>query len=231
MQSNQCLICGSEMIYKEKADSHSCFYCGKKVSSQTGCKNNHFVCDGCLTADVNSIINNFCLTSEISDPIELATALMKHPSLKMHGQEHHFLVPAVLLKAYYTETGELKKLESGLQEAYKRSSKILENSCSLYGNCGAAVGAGIFISLIKEVTPFSETSWRHANLVTSESLKDIAENGGPRCCKRNSFLAIHRAVRFMVKYMNINISFPQQRLCTFHGNNKECIKLACPYYP
>jgi hypothetical protein len=31
----------------------------------------------------------------------MALNLMKNPQIKMHGPEHHFLVPAVLLAAYY----------------------------------------------------------------------------------------------------------------------------------
>ena len=231
MHSSQCLICESELTYREKADSLKCVFCGKTEGTNTFCKNNHHVCSSCKSCDAKEIIRKFCLHSDQSDAIEMATLLMKHPALKMHCRDHHFLVPSVLLKTYYAETGETDKLQKGIEEAFQRASFIPEDSCSQLGTCGAAVGAGIFISIIKQVHNLSETPLRHANLITSEALKDVAENSGPRCCKRNTYLTIHRSVRFMVKYLNVNLSFPQQKTCTFFKNNKDCIKLACPYFP
>ena len=56
------------------------------------------------------------------------------------------------------------------------------------------MGTGIFISLITDATPLSKEDWGLANRMTAASLNTIAEHGGPRCCKRDSFLAIMDAI-------------------------------------
>jgi hypothetical protein len=47
------------------------------------------------------LIESFCVSSKSEDPIELGLILMRNLIVKMHGPEHHFLVPAVPLTAYY----------------------------------------------------------------------------------------------------------------------------------
>ena len=68
--------------------------------------------------------------------------------------------------------------------------------------------------------------------MTARSLLIIAEAGGPRCCKRNSFLAISEAVRFSEEELRVRMeSGPASINCEFHDLNKECRKSACPFYP
>ena len=45
------------------------------------------------------------------------------------------------------------------------------------------------MSILTETTPYSESSWGITNMITAKSLMRMAEIGGPRCCKRNSFIA------------------------------------------
>ena len=52
----------------------------------------------------------------------MALTLMKSPSLKMHGPEHHFLIPAVLLCALYNakaEPGEKETKGSPLPKRFE----------------------------------------------------------------------------------------------------------------
>jgi len=53
----------------------------------------------------NDLIEQYCLHTGQTDPLEIAVTLMKNPALKMHGPEHHLLVPAVLLAAFYNQHG------------------------------------------------------------------------------------------------------------------------------
>jgi len=66
---------------------------------------------------------------------------MKNPKIKMHGPEHHFLVPAVLLSAYYNKKKDSRKKEDKIKEARKRAEKILGGFCGSHGICGAAMVA------------------------------------------------------------------------------------------
>ena len=165
-----------------------------------------------------------------TNPIEQAMTLMRDPRVKMHGPEHHFLVPAVLLSAYYNVTGEPDKKEEKIKLAQKRAASVLGGFCGYQGDCGAAVGVGIFISVMTGSTPLSTDEWRLSNLATGRSLITIAEQGGPRCCKRNSFLAIREATKFVRENFKVILPTSTNIKCDFNHLNKECIKEKCPFY-
>jgi hypothetical protein len=157
--------------------------------------------------------------------------LLSHRQIALHGPEHHFLVPAVLLTAYYNINHEYDEKSSKLQEARQRSKHILGGFCGFHGDCGAAVGTGIFISLISNSTPLATREWRLSNLMTAKSLLTIANHGGPRCCKRNTFLAILEAVNFLEEHFHLSMNINCTIRCEFHEVNKECLKQQCPFYP
>jgi hypothetical protein len=102
--------------------------------------------------------------------------------------------------------------------------------CGPYGDCGAAVGAGICMSVMLAATPLSGPELRFANLMTAKSLENIAEAGGPRCCQRDSFLALETAARFLKEHFNTDIPI-HRPVCEFHDMNRECKKTECRYYP
>ena len=157
---------------------------------------------------------------------------MKFPGFKMHCPEHHFLVPAVLLSAYSNCVGNGKdKLEKWLIAANQRSEKVPGAFCGTHGSCGAAVGTGMFISIITGATPYKTEEWKLANSMTGRSLLKMATYGGPRCCKRVSFVAIQEACSFLKESFNISLSVPEKIECTFHADNQECLKNDCPFYP
>jgi len=176
-------------------------------------------------------IENYCTSSKSKDPLELALTLMRNPNVKMHGPEHHFLIPAVLLAAYYNTKKDYKEKATKIRMAKKRSAQILGGFCGFYGDCGAAVGTGIFVSLITNATPLAVTEWRQSNLATAKSLLSIAQHGGPRCCKRNTFLAIMEATNFVEENFRVNIKAKKDVECEFYPLNKECLKNECTFHP
>lgn len=66
------------------------------------------------------------------------------------------MVPAVWLAAYYNLKGDAVQKEERIKEAAKRAKQILGRFCGFYGDCGAAVGTGIFVSLSPGATPLSK---------------------------------------------------------------------------
>ena len=226
-----CLICGEEIMYTpEKSEVMQCFYCGKKFTSNTKCKNSHYVCDSCHSKDAYEIIMNYCIESTEINPVKMAKVLMKHPSIKMHGPEHHFLIPAVLISSYYNKKELFIMKKEKLQEAAKRAKNVLGGFCGLYGSCGAGIGTGIFISIVTGATPLSKEEWKLSNLMTSKSLYHIAENGGPRCCKRDSFIAINEAIDFCKKNLNVDLEKETEIQCEFNKYNTQCIQNLCPFF-
>ena len=130
-----------------------CAICGQEYDSNVSCEQGHFVCDSCHSLPANDFIARFCIASNAKNPIEQAITLMRDPRIKMHGPEHHFLVPAVLLSAYYNVTGETDKKEEKINLAQKRAISVLGGFCGYQGDCGAAVGVGIFVSVKTGSTP------------------------------------------------------------------------------
>jgi len=225
-----CMICGGDLEYLDEPEEIRCMYCGELFSTTTRCERGHYVCDRCHRLGGEDIVELSCIRSTEVDPFEMAIALMKNPAVKMHGPEHHFLVPAVLLSAYYNKTGETGRKEKAIKTARKRAEHIIGGFCGLFGDCGAAVGTGIFVSIITGATPLSREEWRLSNLMTAQSLKEIAIRGGPRCCKRNTFLALKCAVAFLRSEFGVSLPGGENLRCTFSDQNSECLREKCPFY-
>jgi RNA polymerase subunit RPABC4/transcription elongation factor Spt4 len=229
-QKSGCLVCGRDLIYLDVPEEMACSSCGRVLSTSAKCPERHFVCDDCHRLTAEDFIGKACLSTEIADPLELAIFLMRHPGVKMHGPEHHFLVPAVLLTGYSIATGRREALEGWLKKARDRAHQVKGGSCGLLGDCGAAVGTGIFMSVVSGATPLSKEEWRLSNLMTSMSLHDIALAGGPRCCKRNTYLAILAATSFVAEHLGVIIPVRREIVCGFSDMNRECRRRDCPFY-
>jgi hypothetical protein len=176
------------------------------------------------------LIESTTIRSTSDNPFVIAETLLESPTVKMHGPEHHFLVPATLIAALYNHTGEQEKKERGIRSARRRAEMVKGGFCGFLGDCGAAVGTGIFVSVVTGATPLSREEWRLANLMTARALEEIARHGGPRCCKRNTFLALRSAVRFLSSEMGIRLPEPDRIVCHFSDRNNECLGERCPFY-
>lgn len=126
----------------------------------------------------------------------------------MHGPEHHIMVGAALLAAYKNTGGDID-LSKALLEMYNRGKSVPGGTCGFWGACGAGISTGMYFSIITNATPLSQKSWGLSNLMTSRALKAIGENGGPRCCKRDSYLAMIEAVNFTKEHMGIEMDLSQ----------------------
>jgi len=222
-----CVICGKRLIYKDEDEALNCLFCHNTFYSNVKCIKEHYICDRCHSLSANKLIQEYCISSQSTNPLNLSMELMRHPAIKMHGPEHHFLVPAVLLAAYYNRTGSFQEKKTKIITAGKRASKILGGFCGTHGVCGAAIGTGIFVSLITNNSPLAGKEWKESNMMTTKSLSVIAEHGGPRCCKRNSFLAIMA----VTEHFNIDgFNSAESIKCEFTRFNKECLKSDCPFF-
>ena len=231
-QKTGCMICGEELVYFDEVKPAKCYYCGEIFDTNAWCINEHFVCDTCHGNSANNLIERYCIQTIETDPIKMAVELMGSPLIKMHGPEHHFLVPGVLLAAYANLTSLPKQdLVKQLAQARKRAEVVPGGFCGFMGACGAAIGTGIFLRIITRSPPTSKESWGQSNLLTSESLRAIAEHGGPRCCKRDSFLALLTAVDFVHNLFDIDWQVHKPVTCKFSGLNKECLYQDCPFFP
>jgi hypothetical protein len=155
---------------------------------------------------------------------------MTNPGIKMHGPEHHFLVPAVLITAYYNKTGKPEMIPGKLKIARERAKNVPGGACGFYGSCGTGLGTGLFMSIVLRTTPLSTDDWTLSNLMTAEALYEIAMMGGPRCCKRTTFLALETATDFVRENLGVELE-RSEVVCSFFSRNKECKQTECKYFP
>lgn len=225
-----CLICGADLVYHGQPRPRVCALCGEEVPAPAACANGHFVCDSCHRLPALDLIEQTCSASSDADPVRLANALMRKPAIKMHGPEHHFLVPAVLITAWCSVRGDAGKMEK-LKTARTRAEDVKGGFCGLHGTCGAAMGAGIACSVLTGATPLAREEWRLSNLMTAACLTAIGEAGGPRCCKRDTFLALLAGRGFLNRHLNAGLPEDIPPVCSFSPANRECLETACPFYP
>jgi hypothetical protein len=77
-------------------------------------------------------------------------------------------------------------------------------------------------------TPLMTEPFGLSNKMTAHALHAIGEVGGPRCCKRDSYLSILQAVDFVKENMGIEME-KQTIVCDFSSQNNQCIGKRCPF--
>lgn len=171
-----------------------------------------------------------CMEETSRNPIEILEKLMSHPDCPMHGPKHHVLVGAALLTAYNNCLPDSAKLnlEEALAEMRERGEQVPGGACGYMGACGASISTGIFLSIATRNTPLSTDTWRLCNLCTSRALEQVAENGGPRCCKRDSYLSVLTAIDFVKEHLGVEMEKPEVT-CSRSQINEQCIGKKCPF--
>lgn len=223
---NECLICKKPLEYLLREEKMICAVCGKEESSKTRCVRGHYVCSDCHTQGMDSILG-LCMRETSRDPLEILEKMMDMPFCHMHGPEHHVMVGAALLTAWRNAGGRLD-LEAALKEMYSRGKAVPGGVCGFWGACGAGISAGQFVSIVTGSTPLAVEPWGLSNQMTAKALESIGKTGGPRCCKRDSYLAVLAAVEFAEAHLNISME-KSKPVCTRSGQNNQCIGKRCPF--
>lgn len=230
IEVSTCILCGEELLKLKESDKQRCDFCGKISQISNQCTNGHSICDDCLAMPVNDFIKQSCLKYKGTDPIELAVDIMNSPLIRMHGSEHHYIVPAVLVTTVYNLQGRQNLIADILDKIEKIVEEESPKICSYnLGNCGAAIGTGIFLKAYENIDNMNEDEWSLTNMIIARSLKKVAESGGPRCCKRDTYISIGSAVEFLQEKYNINLPLSEAK-CTFSHRNKSCKREDCNYY-
>ena len=225
--NEECLICKAPLEYLDTDQVMKCELCHKKQSSKTRCINGHFVCDECHTGGMDKIIS-ICFNSKSLNPVEILEEMMCMPACHMHGPEHHTMVGSALLTAYKNAGGDID-LKTALYEMQKRGKQVPGGACGFWGACGAGVSTGMYVSIALKSTPLAKEAWGLSNQMTAKALEAIGKNGGPRCCKRDSYLAIIEAVKFTSEKLGVKMEI-NPVACTRSHLNNQCIQEECPFY-
>ncbi len=224
-----CMVCGEELTYFDTNRQESCHYCGQIFSANAQCQKGHFVCDACHSSDAIEVIRQICLNSRQPDALALLETIRSHPQLPMHGPEHHAMVPAVILTAMRNggENISDEQIESGIE----RGRTIAGGACAFFGVCGAAMGAGIAFSVLIAAKPTDGATRRSVQTVTQQVIGDIAAHEAPRCCQRDSWLAVKAAAKLFEEKLGKTFKAEHAMVCRQFAQNKECIHARCPLWP
>ncbi len=222
----ECLICKAPLEYLESDMIMECGICHKKENSKTRCVHGHYVCNECHTKGLDAIIG-LCERETSKNPIAIIEKMMQMPFCHMHGPEHHVMVGAALLTAYHNAGGGIS-LHDALTEIMNRGKAVPGGACGFWGACGAGISSGMFVSIISKSTPLATEPFALSHLMTSASLGKIGAAGGPRCCKRDSFLSILTAIDFVKEHFGIEME-KQDIICRYSSQNSQCIGKRCPF--
>ena len=223
----ECLICKAPLTYLEEDELMECAICRKNEPSKTRCIHGHYVCSDCHTQGMDSIFG-LCMNETSRNPLEILEKMMSMPFCHMHGPEHHVMVGAALLTAYHNAGGEVD-MEKALKEMYSRGKAVPGGSCGFWGACGAGVSTGQFMSIITGSTPLAMEAWGLSNQMTAKALETLGKVGGPRCCKRDSYLSVLTAIDFVAEHLNIHME-KTMPVCTRSRQNNQCIGKRCPFF-
>ena len=221
-----CMVCGEKLLYTpDRRFRVKCHCCGIEAETSVFCMNGHYVCDDCHRQGILDMVEKACCKSELTDPAALLDAVFQLPGMHMHGPEYHSIVPAVLVAAYGNCTGH--RDDMAIKEAILRGKDIKGGVCGSHGACGAGIGVGIAYSVIHSVMPYSKADRGIANRMTALALLEISRYGGPRCCKRESMLAVHVAKDHFGGFAVGSCDYT----CRQFAYNELCIGSECPYHP
>ena len=224
-----CLLCGKPLRYFKETKPLRCAICGKEADANCTCEDGHFVCDNCHESSSIAFFVPLLLASAEKDPLELFERVIALRQVHMHGPEHHIIVPCVLLTAYRNNGGAID-LEPALKEAVRRASQVPGGTCGYWGVCGAAAGAGIYMSILTGSNPVHKDAWPIPQRLVADILNTLADVGGPRCCKRTGRLAITRAAAFTEELLGAEMPLGKVA-CRYFHENRECLFRDCPYFP
>jgi hypothetical protein len=139
------------------------------------------------------------------------------------------MIPGIILTAYRNLGGavSLEDIESGIS----RGRSVAGGFCGFMGVCGAAVGVGIAFSVILDANPTKAKQRKIVQNVTQAVLKEIAGLKAARCCQRDGWLALKKAVELSRALLPVPLRADHRLVCSQQALNKECIGKACFLYP
>lgn len=176
-----------------------------------------------------ALIKEELLKTNLKDPVKIAKSIMHKDYISPNGVEHHFLDGACFLTAYKNAGGQIN-LEEDLDKLMERSKQMPGATCGYWGVCGSCSSVGASLSIIHSTGPLTDNDYYKDNMeLTSLILNKMSKIGGPRCCKRNAFIALSTGAEFIFKKYGVKMELPDKIICEFSSNNPQCLKERCPF--
>lgn len=174
------------------------------------------------------------LKSKETDPLEMFERIMrelvseweKPTPPPVNADWHHFIIPGIIVASLRNAGYPI--IDRDIEEAIFRGEKFKGGSCGFAGTCGGAYSVGIVLSIVKKINPLYDEERSEVMRVVAETLNEISKYPR-RCCKRSSYIAIQKAV----KYLNANgfDKIPYREIkCQWSSQNKMCFGKRCLYF-
>lgn len=175
------------------------------------------------------LIMEACLQENSVNPLEIFDRIAANDFVRMHGPEHHVLDGACILTAFHNAGGKLH-LRTALEKICTEGMRMPGAMCGLWGVCGSVASIGAALAIIDDTGPLTtDGSWGLHMEYTSEALKNMAAVGGPRCCKRNAYIAMQAAIAFINVHYDVKLVSKAVH-CTYSAKNQQCLQLRCPFH-
>lgn len=168
-----------------------------------------------------------CEKCNSTDPYKIFHSIANNDHIRMHGPEHHVLDGACILAAFYNAGGKINLHES-LIRLMNEGLRMPGGVCGLWGVCGAVTSIGAALAIIDGTGPLSSEDWSSHMEYTSSALSELSKTGGPRCCKRDAFISMKEAVKYIFKNYEVVLDISDIK-CDFSALNNQCIGERCPF--
>lgn len=222
---NRCYICEEDLVWSEKDLELICFVCKRKFHGNITCKAGHYLCDKC--ASRKSIDGLYKHLFEYNDKETGVLACKVINKVGIYGNSPHPITSGVLLRIL--QNNGMIVSDKDIVEAMNRARKIPGGWCGSHGNCGAAVGLGVAISVFLKANPNSGDSRSLSNAVTARGLLAISKHNY-RCCVHAVYDALKVGIEFCNEEFSANVNECKFASCPFSNLNKSCHKFNCHYY-
>jgi len=222
-----CTHCGKPLVYLATGERKNCILCGGSFPANAVCEAGHFVCDTCHGGDVAGIVKEMCRRTRETDLFALMESIRRHPAFPVHGPEHHFTVPAVILAAYRNAGGHLP--DEAIATAIERGRSVPGGVCAFWGACGAAVGVGIAFAILLEGNPLKPEPRQVVQELVRDCIDAINRIQAARCCQRESYTALAVAAERSEKLLPVRLTADGPARCQQQARNRECIGGDCPF--
>ncbi len=222
-----CGVCGRPLVYGTDSVERVCAICDKRGLTSIYCPEGHYICDTCHSKTALDVLRQVLSNTKETDPAAILEQVMAHPGVPMHGPEHHAMVPGAIIAAVRNAGYTIPP--GAIERALERAAKVPGGSCGLYGDCGAAVGAGIAVSVLTSATPLTGKQRSLALGATAFALSRMLDDQ-PRCCKRATRTAIAAMVDYLHDHLNITLPKAKEYRCTYTPRNQQCTREQCQFY-
>lgn len=170
-----------------------------------------------------------CGEAEGTSPYRIFVETANEDFVRIHGPEHHVLDGACVLAALHN-AGMDFDLKRALKQLKEQGLKMPGAACGKWGVCGAVASVGAALAIIEETGPLTtDDSWGSHMVFTSRALGRLAEIGGPRCCKRDAYLAFKTLIPYAEERFGVRLQDDDIH-CGFSDQNAQCLGEKCPFH-